>query len=100
MFGVKCLKVTGESMEPVIPPGCFILVAKWLLVFPIKPEQRLVINHPKYGLIVKTVAIVDRNGLIWSKGENSKSLSVEQLGPVDKTQLLGRIIGVFKAKNI
>ena len=99
MFGLKLLKVIGESMEPVLPAGCFILVANWLLIFPIRCKQRLVIDHPKYGVIVKTVAIVDKNGLIWSRGENDGSLSVEQLGPVNKTQIIGKVIGVFKLKN-
>jgi nickel-type superoxide dismutase maturation protease len=100
MFGLKLLKVTGESMQPVLPAGCFILVAKWLLIFPVKSKQRLVINHPKYGVIVKTVAIVDKNDLIWSRGENNGSLSIDQLGPVNKAQIVGRVIGVFKLKNI
>jgi len=30
------------------------------------------------------VAIVDKNGFIWSKGENNTSMSVEKLGPIDK----------------
>ncbi|MCH2057821.1 MAG: S24/S26 family peptidase [Thalassotalea sp.] len=83
-------------MAPIIPPGCFILATKWLNLFPIRAGQRLVIDHPKYGIIVKTVACVDKNGLIWSKGENMESLPVEQLGPVSKQQVLGRVIRIFK----
>lgn len=83
-------------MAPVIPPNSFILAAKWLMIFPIREGQRLVINHPQYGVIVKKVALVDKNGFIWSKGENKKSVSVEQLGPVDKRQILGRIIWIVK----
>jgi len=60
----------------------------------------LFFNHPKYGVIVKTVAIVDKNDLIWSRGENNGSLSIDQLGPVNKAQIVGRVIGVFKLKNI
>jgi len=95
MFGLKVFKVTGESMAPAIPSGCFILSAKWLMMLPIRTGQRMVINHPKYGIIVKKVAIVDKNGFVWSKGENKDSLSVEQLGPVYKHQILGRVIRVF-----
>jgi len=98
MFGLKIWKVIGKSMSPVMPPGCFILAAKYLVFLPIKEGQRFVINHPEYGVIVKTVAIVDKNGFIWSKGENSGSLSVEQIGPVYIHQILGRVIGVFKPK--
>ena len=87
-------------MAPVIPSGSFILAAKWLSIFPIREGQRLVINHPTFGIIVKTVAIIDKNGFIWSKGENINSVSVEQMGPVNKGQILGRIIRTFKPEYI
>ena len=96
MLGFKILKVTGESMEPVIPAGCFILASKWLLLFPMHAGQRLVINHPKFGVIVKTIALIDKHGFIWSKGENNTSLSVEELGPVDKGHIIGQVSRVFK----
>ncbi|REL35239.1 S24 family peptidase [Thalassotalea euphylliae] len=99
MLGLKIWKVKGHSMAPVIPQGCFILAAKWLNFMPIKPGQRLLIDHPEYGIIVKTVAVVDHNGLIWSKGENAASVPVEVLGPANKTQVLGRVIRIFKPKN-
>jgi hypothetical protein len=61
----------------------------------IKPNQTILINHPTYGLLIKTVAIVDKNNLIWCKGENPSSIAVERLGPVSKKQIIGRIIKVF-----
>tara|TARA_B110000014_G_C20011900_1_gene524678 strand:- start:192 stop:500 length:309 start_codon:yes stop_codon:yes gene_type:complete len=98
-LGFKIWRVQGRSMAPVIPPKSFILANKWLTFLPIKEGQKLVLNHPRYGIIVKTVAIVDAYGLIWSKGENSESLSVEELGPIDKQNVLGRVIGIFKQKE-
>lgn len=83
-------------MAPSIPSGCFILATKWLMIFPVREGQQLVINHPKYGVIVKTVAMVDKNGFLWSKGENNTSLSVEQLGPVYKHQVVARVIRIFR----
>ncbi|MBU2870593.1 nickel-type superoxide dismutase maturation protease [Colwellia sp. E2M01] len=100
MFGFNFFKVTGESMAPAIPAGCFILAARWLMIFKVKEGQTMVINHPKYGVIVKTVAMVDKNGFVWSRGGNNNSLSVEQLGPVYKHQILGRVIRVFTPKAI
>jgi nickel-type superoxide dismutase maturation protease len=99
MFGLKILKVKGQSMAPAIPPDCFILASKWLMLFPVRAGQRLVISHSTYGVIVKTVAMVDKNGFIWSRGENNGSLSVEQLGPVDKQQIIGRVVCVFRRDN-
>ncbi|TYK66864.1 S24 family peptidase [Colwellia echini] len=95
IFGLNLFKVTGESMAPAIPSGCFILSAKLLMMLPIKEGQTMVINHPQFGVIVKTVAMVDKNGFVWSRGANNNSLSVEQLGPVYKHQILGRVVRVF-----
>lgn len=100
ILGLKIWRVQGHSMAPAIPPGSFLLAVKWLFLFPIKEGQRLVINHPRYGVIVKTVATVDNNGLIWSKGENSESITIEQLGPINTLQVLGRVIRIFKQDSI
>lgn len=86
-------------MAPLIPQGCFILITSLLRFFSVKPGQRLLIKHPEYGVIVKTVAYVDHNGLIWSRGENAGSVSVEQIGPISKDQILGRVIRIFKPRE-
>jgi len=96
VFGLKIFKVKGQSMAPTIPSGCFILLTKWLMIFPVRAGQCLVINHPQHGVIIKTVAKVDKNGFLWSKGENNTSLPIEQLGPVYKHQVIGRVIYVFR----
>lgn len=96
LLGLKIWKVEGASMAPIIPAGSFILATKWLSIFPIREGHRLIIDHPRYGIIVKTVAMVDKSGFIWSKGENIESVSVEQLGPVNKEQVLGRVVSIFK----
>lgn len=94
-LGFKIWKVKGHSMFPRIPQHSYVLVGHWLSLTKIKSDQTILINHPKYGLLIKTVAIVDKNNLIWCKGENSSSISVEKLGPVSKKQIIGRIIKVF-----
>ena len=99
MFGLKIWKITGQSMAPVMPSGSFVLAFHWLRLLPIKEGHQIIINHPEYGIIVKTVALVDKNGFIWSKGENNQSLPVEKLGPVSKSQLLGRVVQIFKPER-
>lgn len=94
-LGLKIWKVTGHSMFPRIPQYSYVLVGHWFTFRKIKPNQTILINHPQYGLLIKTVAIVDRNNLIWCKGENSSSIAVEKLGPVSKKQIIGRVIKVF-----
>lgn len=97
MFGFKICKVQGQSMAPIVPDGSFVLVNHWLNRLPIKTGQQLLIKHPEFGDIIKTVAVIDHNGLIWSRGENAASVSVEQIGPVNKSQVISRVLHVFKA---
>jgi nickel-type superoxide dismutase maturation protease len=94
-LGLKVWKVKGHSMFPRIPQHSYVLVGHWLSLTKVKPNQTILINHPKYGLLIKTVAIVDKNNLIWCKGENPSSIAVEKLGPISKKQIIGRIIKVF-----
>ncbi|MBL4899876.1 MAG: nickel-type superoxide dismutase maturation protease [Colwellia sp.] len=96
IFGLKIWKVTGHSMFPRIPQHSFVLVIHWLKFMKVKPEQTILIDHPKYGLLIKNVALIDRNGLIWCKGENLASITVEVLGPVNRKQIIGRVLKIFK----
>lgn len=100
MLGFKIWKVEGHSMAPKIPQDSYVLINKWLNFLPVKKGQQLIMKHRVHGLIVKTVAIVDHNGFIWSKGENKNSVSVEQLGPVSKDQVIGRVLTIFKSKFV
>lgn len=96
ILGFKILKVKGHSMFPKIPQHSYILINQWLNFWRVKPDETVLINHEKLGLIIKTVALIDRYGFIWSKGENASSLSVERIGPVDKNQILGKVLMVIK----
>ncbi|WDE01950.1 nickel-type superoxide dismutase maturation protease [Thalassomonas actiniarum] len=83
-------------MFPRIPQSSYVLVNHWFRLRSLEVEQTVLIQHPQLGLIIKKIALIDRNGLIWSKGENSASISVEQFGPVNKNQVIGRVLKVFK----
>lgn len=96
ILGFKILKVRGHSMFPKVPQHSYVLINEWVNFWKIQPDQIILINHEKLGLIIKTVALIDRYGFIWSKGENASSLSVERIGPVGKHQILGKVLMVFK----
>jgi len=96
ILGFKILRVEGHSMFPKAPQDSYVLVNEWLNFFRIKPEQTVLIKHQTLGVIIKTVALIDRYGFIWSKGENPSSLTVERIGPVDKHQIIGPVLMIFK----
>lgn len=96
ILGFKILKVKGHSMFPKVPQNSYVLVNQWLNFLRVKPNQTILIKHQKLGLIIKTVALIDKYGFIWSKGENPSSLTVERIGPVDKHQIIGSVLMIFK----
>lgn len=93
-LGFKIWKVTGHSMFPRIPQYSYVLTIHWFWFKKIKPKQTILINHTQYGLIIKTVALIDRNGFIWCRGENASSMTIEQLGPMSKNQVIGQVLKV------
>lgn len=94
-FGLKIWKVMGHSMFPRIPQYSYVLVTSWHFFRKLKVNQDVLINHPEHGLIIKSIAIIDKNNLIWCKGENASSISVEKLGPVSNSQIIGKVVKVF-----
>ncbi len=95
LFGLKIWKVTGHSMFPRIPQHSYVLVEHWYFFKKIKPDQTILINHPQYGLLIKRIAIIDKNNFVWCKGENASSITIEKLGPISKKQIIGRVLKVF-----
>lgn len=95
MLGFTFFKINGDSMSPKIPNESYVLSCRWFATFFLGEGKKILIQHHTYGLIVKTVALVDHHGFIWVKGENMQSMSVEQLGPIDQNQVIGKVLSVF-----
>jgi len=83
-------------MSPRIPNDSYVLVDSFWTTMFLKPNQSVLFRHREFGLIVKTIAAIDHNGFIWSKGENDQSVSIEQIGPVSKNDIIGKVVYVFK----
>lgn len=95
MLGFTFFKIKGDSMSPKIPNESYVLSCSWFKNLFLAEGKKILVQHQQYGLIVKTVALVDHNGFIWVKGENMQSISVEQLGPISTKQVIGRVLSVF-----
>jgi signal peptidase I len=93
MFGYDIYKVNGKSMEPEIDENSFIFC------IPYKTESRersiFVIDHKKYGLLIKKLKYIDKNFNYWFVGENSDSISSEKIGPIKKNQIIGKAFLLF-----
>jgi nickel-type superoxide dismutase maturation protease len=71
----------------------------WLKIVNLKEGALLKVFHPRYGYIVKSLAKVDRNGLFWLKGHHKSSVPIENLGPVGKAQIQGKVLWIFPPKS-
>ena len=99
MFGFHFCKITGVGMTPYIPENSFVFLVPWLRLRPLKEGNILQVFHPRYGVIVRTLAKVDHNGLLWLKAWQKNNLPIEKLGPVSKEHVLGKVLMVISPKK-
>ncbi|SFC28670.1 nickel-type superoxide dismutase maturation protease [Pseudoalteromonas denitrificans] len=98
-MGFKFIRITGHSMMPRIPDNSYVLIHTWLKIFKPKPGNTLLIKHHKYGHIIKTLSHIDKQGFYWVKGESMQSVSMSNIGPIIKEQILGKVCITLSANH-
>jgi nickel-type superoxide dismutase maturation protease len=91
---IKILKVLGDSLSPEFKNGdyLFISMIPILLGF-LKMGDVVVFTHRIYGRMVKRVSDIDRErNVVHVKGTHEYSVDSEQLGPISKKDLKGKVI--------
>jgi len=86
-------------MSPRIPDKSYVLLHTWLTIFKPKPGNTLLIKHPKYGDIIKTLAHVDNQGFFWFKGESEQSIAMAEIGPISKSQIIAKAYFTLSANR-
>lgn len=93
ILGFHIGRIVGASMQPTIPPDSFIICNRFFMR--LKTGQRFRINHPQYGIIVKTLSQIDGQSLYFCS-EFEQGVSRQQIGKIDKSQLLDQVLWVIK----
>ncbi|MGF1521903.1 MAG: nickel-type superoxide dismutase maturation protease [Leptolyngbyaceae cyanobacterium] len=93
------LRVTGDSMLPLLPPGCEVLVdpAAYRQRVP-EPDDVVVAHHPMQPelRIIKRVQFVEPDGRCYLRGDNTHASSdSRQFGLIAHAQLQGKVICFF-----
>ena len=96
MFGVNIYRVSGVSMQPRIPAGSFVLCMGALRT-KLKPGAIYLFEHPRFGQLIKTLSNIDNAGNLWFKGENSNSVSTQEMGPIRQKRVIGKVTWVISA---
>ena len=86
-------------MSPRIPDKSYVLVNTWSKFFKLKHGTDMLIQHPHYGLIIKTLSCTDKKGFYWFKGENEFSVSMSEIGAISKKQILGKVCLLIRRNN-
>ena len=88
MFGLKIVRVFGGSMAPHLPDGSYALFRRSQHIC---KGDTVLVDHPEFGSIVKTVASIDPSGVAL-KGMSPASTSPHRLGRVPVSAIRGRLI--------
>lgn len=96
---LRIIKITGQSMQPELKEGDFVVVAAGPLFFYcLKPGQQVLFTHPEYGLMVKGIERVSKDEeLVWVRGHHPHSVDSRRFGPVSYGKLVGRVIWTIKS---
>lgn len=91
-FGLRLVRIDGDSMAPRLPHGTFALFRRtsW-----IEPDDIVLVQHPVFGRIVKKVVSVSSQGLTLA-GLSSRSVSSLSLGPVEHGAVQGKLVMELK----
>ncbi len=90
---LRLLKITGDSLTPEFQEGDFVLVSKVPFFFsPASPGDILAFRQPGYGLLIKRVRSVDRDGKIEVIGSHPDSIDSRVFGPIWDKDIIGKVI--------
>lgn len=91
----RLIKVEGDSMARMLPDGSFALFRAARRV---RPGQTVLVQHPRFGRIVKQVTSCTDDG-IGLRGLNMKSTSAEDLGRVPLKAVEGVLLWSLKPRQ-
>ncbi|MEJ2707678.1 MAG: S26 family signal peptidase [Anaerolineales bacterium] len=91
---IRLVKVSGDSLLPVYREGDFVLISKIPFFFhSLSKGDVIVFRHEIYGTMIKLVQRVDpEKDQIFVVGTREQSVDSRQFGPVQRKDLLGKVI--------
>lgn len=96
MFNRHLVKVSGDSMSPLLADGEYAVMKKPRVL---RPGQIYVVSHIDLGLIVKRLKSVE-NGRCIFEGVNPASTPASLIAPVDPDRIKGHVVFALGPKGI
>lgn len=79
-------------MSPAIPANSYLICHHLIYRCFLKVGKIVKVQHPHYGLIVKKISFIDKQGLYWLEGLNVNSVSSAQMGAIALSMITGIVI--------
>ena len=87
-------------MLPKITDGSYVLVKKNSTInLSIKKNTIMIIYHKIYGNLIKKFDYIDKTNNFWFKGISNESISGDEIGPISRENILGKVIFVLNKKS-
>ena len=83
------VRVSGNSMAPLLADGDFVLYRRVRGTGPVAPGSVIVANHAQFGMIIKTVDAVSPDLEYTVSGVSTLSTEARQLGRIRHDQVIG-----------
>jgi nickel-type superoxide dismutase maturation protease len=92
------IKVTGNSLSPILLPEDYVLVLTWpRLLDKLKKGDIIVFSHPVLGTLIKSISTVDPvDHQLEVEGFHPDSTNSKTLGPVPLSAVIGKVIWHIK----
>ncbi|MDO6565804.1 S26 family signal peptidase [Alteromonas sp. 1_MG-2023] len=96
---LRLLAIEGNSMQPMLFAGDFILICKWPKAW-LQIGHVLVVNSEQYGVIVKRVTQVCSVKGVMLQGDNAlESVSTSAMGWIKPSAIIGKVIFTSSSRN-
>ena len=100
MLNLSFFKVIGDSMLPKIPCGSFVLVKKQTCEINCSNNSIFVFYHRIYGDLIKKLDYIDKSKRLWFSGSSKESIARNKIGPVQREQVIGKVILIISRNKI
>ncbi len=77
-------------MSPNISDDSFIITKPFSNIR--NKNKLLIFKHKVYGKLVKRLNNIDSSNFFWFKGDSYTSISMDDIGPIKREQIIGEII--------
>jgi len=94
---IKIAKVRGASMRPTLAPGDYLILTK---ARAIRAGFVVLVDHPKYGVIVKRVKSISDKAMLLEGDNSDESTASEDMGHVSVEFVKGRARWAVSPKGL